>query len=52
MWNAQLKEFVLPYAAVRGSADPDAAVLSFLQSTYDAAADLAQWDRRALERTR
>lgn len=43
-------EFVLPYAAVREAADPDATLLEFLQSTYDAAADLGQWDRAALER--
>lgn len=44
-----LGEFLLPYDAVRTSTDPDAALLSFLQSTYEAAADLAQWDRAALE---
>ena len=49
-YNAQLKEFMLPYEAVRESEDPDAAVLSFLQSTYEAAADLGHWDRAALER--
>ena len=45
-----LGEFVLPYEAVRTAADPDAALLAFLQSTYEAAADLADWDRAALER--
>jgi hypothetical protein len=35
---------------VRQSADPTAALLDFLQSTYEAAADLAHWDRAALER--
>jgi hypothetical protein len=49
-FDADLGEFVLPYEAVRTAADPDAAVLEFLQSTYAAAADLAAWDRRALER--
>ena len=44
-----LGEFLLPYAAVRTAADPDATLLTFLQSTYDAAADLAGWDRAALE---
>ncbi|MDO9412194.1 MAG: DUF5996 family protein [Pseudolabrys sp.] len=44
-----LGEFVLPYDAVRLADDPDAALMDFLQSTYDAAADLAQWDRKALE---
>ncbi|MEP0547783.1 MAG: DUF5996 family protein [Rhodothermales bacterium] len=45
-----LGEFVLPYEAVRTAPDPDAALLAFLQSTYEAAADLADWDRAALER--
>ena len=48
-WNTELGEFILPYAAVRAAADPDAALLAFCQSTYDAAADLAKWDRAALE---
>lgn len=48
-WNADLGEFLLPYDAVRAAPDPDAALLAFCQSTYDAAADLAQWDRAALE---
>jgi hypothetical protein len=42
-------EFILPYDAVRMAAKPDEALLAFLQSTYDAAADAAQWDRAALE---
>jgi hypothetical protein len=42
-------EFVLPYDAVRTAADPDAALLAFLQSTYEAAANAAKWDRDALE---
>jgi hypothetical protein len=42
-------EFVLPYEAMRQSADPDAALLEFLQTTYEAAANLAKWDRAALE---
>jgi hypothetical protein len=41
---------VLPYAEVRGSNDPEAMLMDFFQSTYDAAADLAKWDRAALER--
>lgn len=49
-WNDALAEFVLPYEAVRTSADPDAAVLSFFETTYAAAADLGKWDREALER--
>jgi hypothetical protein len=43
-------EFVLPYAEVRGSAEPERMLMEFFQSTYDAAADLAHWDRAALER--
>ncbi|HSV77808.1 MAG TPA: DUF5996 family protein [Ramlibacter sp.] len=43
-WSAELGEWLLPYDAVRTSADPDAAVLRFLQSTYRAAADLAGWE--------
>jgi hypothetical protein len=43
-------EFVLPYAAVRGAPDADAMLAEFFQSSYDAAADLAGWDREALER--
>ncbi len=42
-------QFILPYDAVRTAADPDATLLAFLQSTYDAAADLGKWDRAALE---
>lgn len=42
-------EFVLPYEAMRTSADPDQALLEFLQSTYEAAANLGKWDRGALE---
>lgn len=43
-------EFVLPYEAVRTAKDPDQALLAFLQSTYDAAAELARWDRDALDK--
>ena len=50
-FDTTLGEFVLPYDAVRTSADPDAALLAFLQSTYEAAAERAAWDRAALERT-
>ena len=46
-----LGEFVLPYAAVREAADPSSEVLAFLQTTYEAAADLAGWDRARLERS-
>ena len=44
-----LGEFVLPYEAVRAAPDPEATLMDFLQSTYAAAADLAGWDRDALE---
>jgi Family of unknown function (DUF5996) len=43
-------EFILPYAAVRASNDPERMLLEFFQSAYDAGADLAHWDRAALER--
>jgi hypothetical protein len=43
-------EYVLPYASVRDSDDPDRMLMEFLQSTYDAAADLAKWDRASLDR--
>ncbi|HEY1427857.1 MAG TPA: DUF5996 family protein, partial [Caulobacteraceae bacterium] len=48
-FDAALGEFLLPYEAVRTAADPDAALLAFLQGAYEAAADLAGWDRAALE---
>jgi hypothetical protein len=49
-YEPALGEFILPYRAVRAAPDPDAAVLAFLESTYVAAADRANWDREALER--
>ncbi len=48
-YNKDFGEFVFPYEAMRQSSDPDAALLEFLQSTYEAAANLAHWDRGALE---
>jgi hypothetical protein len=48
-FDKELGEFLLPYQAVRTAKDPDALVATFFQSTYDAAADLARWDRAALE---
>lgn len=45
-----LGEFVLPYEAVRTAEQPDQALLQFLQSSYEAAANLGNWDRSALER--
>ena len=50
-FSPDLREFILPYDAVRQSKFPDSTLLEFLQSTYEAAANLAQWDRGALERT-
>ena len=44
-------EFILPYEEVRLAASPDALLLEFLQSSYEAAANLGSWDRAALERT-
>jgi hypothetical protein len=49
-YDEVLGEFTLPYEAVRAAELPDELLLSFLQATYDAAADLAGWDRHALER--
>lgn len=48
-FSKDLGEFLLPYDAVRTAADPDATLMTFLQSTYDAAADKARWNRAALE---
>ena len=49
-YNKQLGEFILPYEAVRTAADPDALLMQFLESTYQAAANLGGWDRASLER--
>jgi hypothetical protein len=48
-FHAQFGEFLLPYEEVRTAADPDALLLEFLQSTYEAAANCAGWDRAGLE---
>ena len=48
-FSPALGEFILPYDAVRNARDPEATLMEFLQSTYEAAADLAKWDRKALE---
>jgi uncharacterized protein DUF5996 len=48
-YSSDLREFILPYDAVRLAQDPDATLLEFLQATYEAAANLASWDRSALE---
>jgi hypothetical protein len=49
-WDGQLGEFILKYDDVRSTPSPDQAILDFCQSTYEAAAKLAKWDRQALER--
>jgi hypothetical protein len=49
-YDKTVGQFILPYDAVRQAGDPDARLLGFLQETYAAAADLANWDRAALER--
>jgi hypothetical protein len=49
-YDTKLGEFILPYEAVRASNAPEDALMSFLESTYVQAADLARWDRKALER--
>ena len=48
-FSKELGEFLLPYDAIRATPDPDAALLSFLHGTYEAAADLGRWDRKALD---
>ena len=48
-YDTTLGEFLLPYEAVRRAADPEADLLGFLHSTYEAAADCGKWDREALE---
>ena len=48
-FSETLREFILPYDAVRTAVQPDQVLLDFLQSTYEAAANAAKWDRDALE---
>ena len=50
-YNRDVSEFILPYDAVRSQSNPEAVLESFLRSTYEAGAKLAQWDRGSLERT-
>ena len=50
-YHPQMKEFLLMYDDVRAAASPKTALMEFLQSTYDAAADCGKWDRKALERS-
>ncbi len=49
-YSQDMKEFLLPYDAVRQSPSPETALMDFLQSTYEVGANLAKWDRKALER--
>ena len=49
VFDEKLGEFLLPYDEVRNAADPEASLLLFLQSTYEAAAETAHWDRAVLE---
>ena len=49
-YDPQLREFVLPYEALRAAPMPDETLLQFFQTAYEAAADLAGWDRAAIER--
>ncbi len=49
-YNEVLGEFVLPYEVVRSAPDPDGTLLQFLQTSYEAAAECAKWDRAMLER--
>lgn len=51
-WNDELGEYLLPYEAVRGASDPDALLKRFLETTYEAAAELGDWDRERLETSR
>lgn len=48
-YSTDLREFILPYDAVRAAESPDETLLDFLQTTYEAAANLANWDRNFLE---
>jgi hypothetical protein len=49
-YHPVMREWILPYESVRSSPDPEGALLEFLESTYEAAATLAKWDRKTLER--
>jgi len=50
-FNTQLGEFILEYQDLQNSPEPDSVLLRFLQTTYEAGANLASWDRNALERS-
>ena len=49
-YDKNVGQFILPYDAVRQARVPDTLLLGFLQETYEAAANLAAWDRKSLER--
>jgi hypothetical protein len=51
-YHREMREFILPYEAVRRASAPDELLLEFAQSTYDAAADCGRWDRSAVDRPR
>jgi len=51
-YSKELSEFLLPYDDVRRAPSPRAALLDFMQSTYEAGATLAKWNRDELERSR
>jgi hypothetical protein len=51
-YHPEMHEWILPYEAVRTSADPDGMILDFLESTYRAAATLGNWDIEALRSSR
>ena len=48
-WDEKLGEFILPYEVVRTSADPEAMLRTFLETTYAAVADKGDWQRKSLE---
>jgi hypothetical protein len=50
VYNPELGQFILPYDSIRQTKSPDDEIMRYLQDTYEAAADLARWDRSALER--
>ena len=49
-YNAEVGQFLIDYDGIRTSPSPDDALLDFMQSTYEAAANFGKWDRKALER--
>lgn len=49
-YSTEMSEFLLPYDEVRKADSPDEMLLEFMQSTYEAGANLANWDRAALEK--